>query len=119
MKGTPKTAAEWADALENEAVETVVAEGGSIEDIRDEHARLIEELFEKRADANAHTPAIVASFRTDMLEALHRVDEMAKDREKKVGVQHKQKHGDVLVNKANEDDLEVGKFSEASEVIAA
>ncbi len=118
MKGSPQTAAEWADALEEEAVKTILEEGGTVDDIREEHARLIEELFEGRAEINSHTPAIVASFRNDMMDALGRVEEMAKDREHKVTTDETSSD-EVLVNKKNADDMEVGKFNAAPVATAA
>ncbi len=118
MKGSPQTAAEWADALEQEAVQNVLEEGGTVDDIREEHARLVEELFEGRAEINNHTPAIVASFRKDMMDALGRVEEMAKEREEEVATDE-MPPDDVLVNKENADDMEVGKFDAAPVATAA
>jgi hypothetical protein len=114
MKGHPQISAEWADALEDEAVAEVVAKNGTVDEIRDAHARIITELFEGRAKANTHSDALVQGFRRDMKEALVRVDALAAVRERgiqeQIGADGHQ--STVVINTANvdENDLEVGKF---------
>lgn len=124
MKGAPKTAGEWADALEDEAIEEAAEKkDATVDDIRTEHERLICDLFEKRAQANAHTPAIVAGFRREMHEALRRVDALAEDRMHTV--EEKQEEHDplnpdeVLIETVNKEDLVQGKFKSAPKELAA
>lgn len=122
MKGKPQTAGEWADALEDEAIAEVVDQNGTVDEIRDAHERIIRELFEQRAEANTHTPALVKGFMDDMREALQRVMELADMREDAAEEEseiHMPEEADdeTIIIKAEDidaADLAQGKFSEVS-----
>lgn len=121
MKGKPQTAGEWADALEDEAIAEVVDQNGTVDEIRDAHERIIRELFEQRAEANTHTPALVKGFMDDMREALQRVMELADVREKEAAEEaaenpdvHTEDTDETVVINADDidpADLAQGKFS--------
>ena len=123
MRGNPQTAGEWADTLEDEAIAEVAAKEGTVEDIRETHVRMITELFESRAEANMHTPAIVQNFMKDMREALQRVDVLAEARTKAVEkdqeIDEAMPGEDVLVETIDERKLAQGKFQNAPIQLAA
>ena len=123
MKGKPESAGEWADALEDEAIAEAAKEGGTVEDIREAHARLITELFEEHADADSVTAEIAKSLREDMMKALKRVDVLADVREKEVEAPQEADEpllpSEALVEDLEEKELAQGKFKDAPKEMAA
>lgn len=122
MKGTPHTTKEIADQLEHEAIEQALEKkDATVEDIQTMHAQKIEELFEARADTNSEHPEVVKQIRKEMMEALHRVDELAAKREAEIETDGNDDDAaeTPLVQLENPDDLEVGKFADAPAETAA
>lgn len=121
MKGSPHTTKEYADQLEHEAIEQALEqEGATVEDIQEIHAEKIQALFEDRAEANSEHPEVVKQIRKEMMEALHRVDELATKREASVEAGDSEDAAEIeLVNLEDPDDLEVGKFAGESAETAA
>lgn len=124
MKGKPQTAGEWADALEDEAIQEVLKQDGTVDEIRDAHERIIRELFEARAEINSHTPALVKGFMDDMREALERVNILADIREKEAeenADMSDETEETIMVQAEDIDaaDLARGKFSEESVRLAS